>query len=76
LQLTAALAGILPLNSLEDDTMEVAEQFTAQREVKNHDAMISVGYAIFAIVLLIAIYFGSMSSGTAPGDFASMTVFP
>jgi hypothetical protein len=56
--------------------MEMAEQFTAQREVKNHDAMISVGYAIFAIVLLIAIYFGSMSSGTAPGDFASMTVFP
>jgi hypothetical protein len=56
--------------------MEMAEQFTAQREVKNDDAMISVGYAIFAIVLLIAIYFGSMSSGTAPGDFASMTVFP
>jgi len=27
-------------------------------------------------VLLIAIYFGSMSAGIAPGDLASMTVFP
>jgi hypothetical protein len=61
---------------LEDDTMEMAEQFTAQREVKNHDAMILLGYLIFAIVLLIAIYFDSMSSGTALVDFASMTVFP
>jgi hypothetical protein len=58
--------------------MEIAEQtrFTAQSEVKNHNAMIFLGYSIFAIVLLTAIYFGSMSSGTAPGDFASMIVFP
>ena len=58
--------------------MEIAEQtrFTAQSEVKNHNAMIFLGYSIFAIVLLIAIYLGSMSAGTAPGDFATMTVFP
>ena len=58
--------------------MRIAEQtlFTAQSEVKNHNAMIFLGYSIFAIVLLTAIYFGSMSSGTAPGDFASMIFFP
>jgi hypothetical protein len=58
--------------------MEIAEQtrFTAQSEVKNHNAMIFLGYSIFAIVLLTAIYFGSMSSGTAPSDFASMILFP
>jgi hypothetical protein len=63
---------------LEDNTMEIAEQIrlTAQSEVNNQDAMILLGYSIFAIVLLIAIYFGSMSSGTVPGDFGSMIVFP
>jgi hypothetical protein len=63
---------------LEDDVMEIAGQtgITAQDEVKNQDPMIFLGYSIFGIVLLIAIYFGSMSSGTALGDCASMTVFP
>lgn len=63
---------------LEDDVMEIAGQtrITAQDEVKNHDPMIFIGYSIFGIVLLIAIYFGSISCGTALGDFASMTVFP
>jgi hypothetical protein len=56
--------------------MEIAEQFTAQREVKNYDVTILLGYSIFAIVFLIAVYFDSMSSGTAPGDFVSMTVLP
>jgi hypothetical protein len=49
---------------------------TAQREVRSHDATIILGYAVLAIVLLIAIYLGSLSSGTAPGDFATMTIFP
>jgi hypothetical protein len=60
--------------------MEIAEQFAAQREVKNevknYDVTILLGYSIFAIVFLIAIYFDSMSPGTALGDFVSMTVFP
>jgi len=59
--------------------MEIARQNRfdiAQRQVKNHDAMILLGYSIFAIVLLTAIYFGSMSPGTAPGDFGSMIIFP
>jgi hypothetical protein len=59
--------------------MEIAQQTSfekAQREVRNHDVTMVFGYSIFAILLLIAIYWGSMSSGMAPGDLASMTVFP
>ena len=57
--------------------MEIAEQArfdVAQRQVKNRDAIVLLGYSMFAIVLLIVIYFASMSS--AAGDFASMIVFP
>lgn len=63
---------------LEDNAMEITEQTraTVQNEVANQDAMIILGYAIFGIVLLTAISFGGMASGTAPGNFASMTVFP
>jgi len=59
--------------------MAIAEQArldTIQHTARSHDTAILFGYSIFAIVLLIAIYLGSMSSGTAPADFASMTVFP
>jgi hypothetical protein len=59
--------------------MEIAQHRkfeTAQAEIGSHDITILFGYAAFAIVLLIAIYLGSMSSGTAPGDFATMGVFP
>jgi hypothetical protein len=49
---------------------------TAQRGVKGHDVTLVLGYSAFVIVLLIAIYLGSLSSGTAPGDFVTMTVFP
>jgi hypothetical protein len=59
--------------------MEIAQQTrfeTAQREVRNRDFAILLGYSAFAILLLIGIYWGSMSAGTASGDFASMTVFP
>jgi hypothetical protein len=65
---------------LEDNTMEIAGQTRfdiTQRQVKNHGAMIFLGYSIFPIALLIAtIYFDSISSGTAPGDLASMVAFP
>jgi hypothetical protein len=59
--------------------MEIAGQTrfdVGQRQVRNRDAIVLLGYSMFAVVLLIAIYFGSMSSGTAAGDFASMIVFP
>jgi hypothetical protein len=47
-----------------------------KHEVKNRDMTILLGYSIFAIVFLIAIYLASLSSGTELGDFATMTVFP
>jgi hypothetical protein len=61
--------------------MAITEQFSTQRqaedvEVKNYDMSILLGYSIFAIVFLVVIYFDSMSPGTAPADFVSMTVFP
>jgi hypothetical protein len=59
--------------------MDIARQTRfepAQREVRKHDISILLGYSAFAILLLIGIYWGSMSAGTAPGDFAWMTVFP
>jgi hypothetical protein len=59
--------------------MEIAQQTrleTARREVRSHDFSISLGYSVFAILLLVGIYWGSMAAGTAPGDFAFMTVLP
>jgi hypothetical protein len=59
--------------------MAIAQQAhleAASRGAKGHDATILIGYSFFAIVLLLGIYFGSMSSGTALGDFASIAVFP
>jgi hypothetical protein len=60
----------------ERTDFDATELGATKREVKNHDTTILLGYSIFAIVLLIAIYFDSMSSGTPAGDFVSMTVFP
>jgi hypothetical protein len=45
-------------------------------EVRSHDVTIMLGYTAFAIVLLFAIYFDSMSSGIAPDELASIIVFP
>jgi hypothetical protein len=58
------------------EIVQRAQLKTAQREVRSHDVTIVMSYAAFVIVLLIAIYFGAFSPGTAPGDFATMTVFP
>jgi hypothetical protein len=49
---------------------------TAPDDLKSFDNTIKIGYAALAIVALIVIYLSSTSSGTAPVDFASMTVFP
>jgi hypothetical protein len=59
--------------------MEIAEQTRfeiGQREVRSNDATILLVYSLLTIMLMIGIYLDSMSSGTAPGDFASMVVFP
>jgi hypothetical protein len=44
--------------------------------VKDHDTRIMLGYAFFSIAFLVLIYAAAMSAGAAPGDFASMSVFP
>jgi hypothetical protein len=56
--------------------VQQASYETAPRDLKSYDYTILIGYAVSAIVLLVVIYLSSMSSGTAPSDFASMTVFP
>jgi hypothetical protein len=78
---TVALVVILPSSPkvlLEDNTMGIAGQThfeITRRQVENHGAMIFIGYSLIAL-LIVAIYFGSMSPGTAAGDFASMVAFP
>lgn len=59
--------------------MAIAQQTRfeiAPSESRSYDTGILIGYAALATVLLIAIYLGSLSPGTAPGDFAAMTIFP
>ena len=47
-----------------------------KHQVRNRDTTILLGYWVLAIAFLIAMYFASASSGTAPADFATMTAFP
>jgi hypothetical protein len=59
--------------------MEIAQQTrleTPQREVRSYDATILFAYSVLSIMLVIAIYLDSMSSGTAAGDLASLIAFP
>ncbi|WP_426440867.1 hypothetical protein [Bradyrhizobium genosp. P] len=59
--------------------MEIVQRVrpqTIQRQGTSHDTAIMLGYLAFAIVLMIAIYLDALSSGTAAGDLATMTVFP
>jgi hypothetical protein len=48
----------------------------SELKVRDYDARIMLCYAIFSIAFLVIIYAASMSAGTAPGEFASMSVFP
>jgi hypothetical protein len=59
--------------------MEIAQQTRfkgAGSEVRVRDLTILFGYAAFAALLLIGIYWGSMCSGASAGEFATMIVFP
>ena len=59
--------------------MEIAQQTwfeTTQRKFRSHDAKILLGYTVFAILLLIGIYWGSLAPALTPDDLASMTAFP
>ena len=48
----------------------------SRSEVNRYNVTLSFIFVVLAILTLIEIYVASMSPGTAPGDFASMTVFP
>ena len=48
----------------------------ARSDARDHDASIIVGYLIASIIFLLALYWAALSPGTAPGDLASMNVFP
>ena len=58
------------------EIVQKARLHTIQREGTRHDTAITLSYVTFAIVLMIAIYLDTSSSGTAIGDLATMTVFP
>jgi hypothetical protein len=44
--------------------------------LEKSEGALLIGYVAFALTMLTAIYFGSMSPGTSPADFAAMSVFP
>ena len=48
----------------------------AKGDERRYDLAILLGYLIFGIVLLAAIYFAASGPGTAAADFATMGVFP
>jgi hypothetical protein len=59
--------------------MELAQQVriaSAKADVRGRDISIILGYSIFALVMLLAIYFAAGGPGTAEADFANMVVFP
>jgi hypothetical protein len=45
-------------------------------DVRSHDLSIIIGYAAFAVVLMVAIYLAGGEPGTSAADLANMTVFP
>jgi hypothetical protein len=68
-----------PASLVEDVMMKVTQPShinSAALKVKHSDTTILLAYMALTIVFLIAIYMASMSPGTAPGEFSSMTVFP
>jgi hypothetical protein len=49
---------------------------STKADAPSRDMSIILGYAAFAIVMLLAIYLAGGEPGTASGDFAAMTAFP
>ncbi|HWZ39354.1 MAG TPA: hypothetical protein VNY08_13735 [Bradyrhizobium sp.] len=59
--------------------MELAQPVriaSTKADAPSRDMSIILGYSVLAVVMLIAIYLAGGEPGTAPGDFAGMTVFP
>jgi hypothetical protein len=59
--------------------MELAQQVrlaSTKSDVRSRDMSILVGYAAFALIVLVAIYLAGGEPGTSAADLANMTVFP
>jgi hypothetical protein len=59
--------------------MELTQQVriaSTKVDAPSRDMSIILGYAVLALVMLTAICLAGGEPGTAPGDFATMTVFP
>jgi hypothetical protein len=59
--------------------MELAQQVrlaSTKSDVRSRDLSILVGYAAFALIVLVAIYLAGGEPGTSAADLANMTVFP
>jgi hypothetical protein len=57
--------------------MALAQQVaSAKVDVPSRDMTIILGYSIFALVMLIAIYLAASGPGTEAADFANMVAFP
>lgn len=59
--------------------MELARQVRiapTKADASSRDMSIILGYAVFSVAMFIAIYLASGGPGTAPADFATLTVFP
>jgi hypothetical protein len=57
--------------------MALAQQIaSAKVDVRSRDVTIILGYSIFALVMLLAIYLAASGPGTAAADFANMVAFP
>jgi len=49
---------------------------TAKGDAQGQDLVILFGYAFFAVLLMVEIYFAAGGPGVAPGDFVTMGAFP
>jgi hypothetical protein len=59
--------------------MELAQQVrlaSTKSDVRSRDLSIIIGYAAFALIVLVAIYLADGEPGTSAADLANMTVFP
>lgn len=57
--------------------MALAQQIaSAKVDVRSRDMTIILGYSIFALVMLLAIYLAGSGPGTEAADFANMVAFP
>jgi hypothetical protein len=57
------------------EIVQKAKFVTSGGQEKNRDLAIILGYVVLSI-LILGLHWASASPGTAPSDFAMMTVFP